>query len=135
MPSWTTATEERPCEAVGRRDRVVAAGDPVTRRGGGLGVSGRAEEEEEGGKRKKRGALLVAAGGRRSLHSEPDVTGPGLPPLSFKEGRRTSNLPRFSAFNPSRTERPKEECQFAESPPRDGGGWWWLQLGASEWKF
>ena len=94
--------------------------------GGGLGVSGRALEEEEEGEEKEKGRAVGGrqAGrqaGRRSLHSVPDVTGPGCL-LSFKEGRRTSNLPRFSAFNPS---RPKEECQFAESPPPRGGSSWW----------
>lgn len=57
------------------------------------------------------------------------MTGPGWL-LSFKEGRRTSNLPRFSAFNPNGRKKnanlPKALLAVVVVVVRGG---------ASEWKF
>lgn len=56
------------------------------------------------------------------------MTGPGWL-LSFKEGRRTSNLPRFSAFNPNGRKKnanlPKALLAVVVV----------VRGGASEWKF
>lgn len=98
--------------------RVVAGGDP----GGG------------GWRRRRRERKGRAVGGRQpeitSLRNRCDRA-----PLSFKEGllagwlagwNHVKPVP-FLRIQPAESERPKEECQFAESPPRGGA--------SMEWKF